>query len=530
MKELLILIVLIHLQMPYDVLSKVTHTEICDNARDDDGDGWIDLNDAECNCPPLSPPSLFPNPSFEEQDCCPGNNSQLSCARGWIQASFPTTDYLHPCGWMGWDEFPLPVPIPDGEGLIGFRNGDVNVNGNGPRPNWKEYAGAILNEPLEIGKYYRIEFYLGFSNVIYSPPIQVAFYGAPSSHNLPFGIDDADFGCPTNGPGWLELGKVGVSGVNSWEKAMIEFSPSQKIEAIAIGPDCEQKPLTNSSYYFFDHLILAEKEAFDFGITQTGNPCTGNASLEVPRTDAFRYQWYKDGIALPGETRPVLDKLPSEGAYRVRLSGADGCRLTDAYYFQIPTEHSVREVSICAGDRYTFNGRMLSEAGVYRDTLRSASGCDSIAELRLSVLTQAVDTVRASIFGNESWQVGNRSFAAPGHYTIPLTTTANCDSLIYLILEQYRIYIPNAFSPNQDGVNDFFAIHPGPKVREISQLYIFDRWGEQVVAARGIDWSEAWDGRSGGKLVAPGVYLYRVEVVFDDNRPRTLVGTLTVIY
>ena len=107
--------------------------EICENARDDDGDGLTDLNDPDCACRIVKPESLIPNPSFEERTCSPVDRSQLNCAETWIQASEATTDYLHTCGWMGWPNFPPPLPFPDGEGCVGFRNGRF---GNNSTPGW----------------------------------------------------------------------------------------------------------------------------------------------------------------------------------------------------------------------------------------------------------------------------------------------------------------------------------------------------------------------------------------------------------
>lgn len=94
--------------------------EICNNAIDDDNDGLIDLNDPDCDCELIRPVSRIPNPSFEDFDCCPDNKSQLDCATSWIQASNPTTDFIHTCGWMGWQEFPPPMPFPDGDGIVGL--------------------------------------------------------------------------------------------------------------------------------------------------------------------------------------------------------------------------------------------------------------------------------------------------------------------------------------------------------------------------------------------------------------------------
>jgi hypothetical protein len=67
------------------------NVEICNNGIDDDGDGLIDLNDPDCDCSGFSNsttvPSLIPNPSFEQMNCCPSSYSQMSCATTWVQLS-----------------------------------------------------------------------------------------------------------------------------------------------------------------------------------------------------------------------------------------------------------------------------------------------------------------------------------------------------------------------------------------------------------------------------------------------------------
>nr|MCU0349139.1 hypothetical protein [Saprospiraceae bacterium] len=196
--------------------------EVCDNAIDDDEDGLIDLNDPDCDCPEALPQSLIPNPSFEDRICCPLDRSQLYCADTWIQASEPTTDYLHTCGWMGWPDLPPPLPFPDGDGCVGFRNGRIgNPNGpNGPEEsnlNWKEYAGACLISPLLAGVEYRFEFWIGFTQSFNSPPTTISFYGTTDCENLPFGINNTKHGCPLNGEGWVELGSVPISGALEWK-------------------------------------------------------------------------------------------------------------------------------------------------------------------------------------------------------------------------------------------------------------------------------------------------------------------------
>jgi hypothetical protein len=56
------------LQSTFDtVITSVHMSEICDNAIDDDNDGYIDINDPDCICEIVKPESLIPNPSFEEK-------------------------------------------------------------------------------------------------------------------------------------------------------------------------------------------------------------------------------------------------------------------------------------------------------------------------------------------------------------------------------------------------------------------------------------------------------------------------------
>ena len=264
--------------------------ERCDNAIDDDDDGLVDLNDPDCACPVIEPISRIPNPSFEDMNCCPDNRSQLHCADTWIQASEATTDYLHNCGWMGWPNLPPPLPFPDGEAVVGFRNGrgrfleDAN-------PNWKEYAGACLLAPLLARNAYRFQFNIGFTNPSNSPPTTVVFFGTTDCENLPFGTGNENFGCPTNGEGWIELGSVYVSGANNWITTNIDITPDEDIYAIAIGPGCrELSNIEDDIYYFFDNLILAEQREFEFRITATGHPCSEDFTLQVPEEESLHYQ------------------------------------------------------------------------------------------------------------------------------------------------------------------------------------------------------------------------------------------------
>ncbi len=512
--------------------------EICDNGIDDDEDGLIDLNDPDCDCPVALPQSLIPNPSFEERTCCPQDRSQLFCATNWIQASEPTTDYLHTCGWMGWPDLPPPLPFPDGNGCVGFRNGRVG-NSSGPggpsvnNPNWKEYAGACLLNPLKAGTAYRFEFWVGFTKAFNSPPTTIVFYGSPDCGNLPFGINNNEFGCPTNGPGWVELGAVPISGALQWKLMEINVTPLQDLYAIAIGPNCNEEAQVTNTYYFFDNLVLADVQQFEFKISATGNPCGSDFALNLPDRDTLQYQWYRNGVALVGETGPSLQGIADEeGEYQVRVLGPNSCRVTPAYKLKIPFFTTFLDTLICFGDAVFFDKTLLDKEGEYVDTLQSYFGCDSIVHLRLQVTQEEADTVYAKIFANETYRLGNRGYKNPGEYDAVFASQNGCDSLVHLVLDFYDIYIPNALSPNGDGVNDVFTIFAGPDIKEVFNLEIYDRWGARVFERNSLTPNDAqmgWDGTHLGKPASLGVYVWQATIIFDDGKKRELTGSVTLL-
>ena len=508
--------------------------EICDNAIDDDGDGLIDLNDTDCFCTLADAVSLIPNPSFEDQICCPTDRSRMDCADTWIQASVPTTDYIHTCGWMGWPGLPMPLPIPDGEGALGFRDGRYQEsNGNGSdNLNWKEYAGACLTSPLRAGVSYKFKFFIGFTQQPFSPPINVTFFGTTDCANLPFDEDDSMFGCPLNGPGWQRLGVVNAFGTNEWKEMEINVTPTVDIQAMAIGPPCQRTSATESPYYFFDNLVLAEQSAFEFEIKANNQPCALNLSFEIPEYDSLSYQWYKDGIALLGATHPRLDLPSGMGKYEVVFTSSEGCKVTRPFNFSIPSKTTNIVQTICQGEVYSLGDQQLTEAGKYRDTLKSIENCDSIVQLDLRVATNIEADVTAKIFPSETYTIGNTSFNQVGTYQQIISTNAGCDSIINLTLSHYTVYFPNIFSPNGDGINDYFIINGGKDLTTINELNIFNRWGNQVFKQKNMlpnIPNQGWDGQSGGQASSEGVYLYTASLLMDDGLERKVSGMVTLV-
>ena len=89
-----------------------------------------------------------------------------------------------------------------------------------------------------------------------------------------------------------------------------------------------------------------------------------------------------------------------------------------------------------------------------------------------------------------------------------------------------KVYIPNAFSPNGDNVNDYFSVY-GTTLQSVG-MTIFDRWGEKVFDSGTNQWA-TWDGTYKGVLESPGVYVYYVRLVYLDGTQETKQGSVTLI-
>ncbi len=513
-------VVFIALVFLYLLPGGLSGQEVCDNGRDDDADGLIDLNDDDCVCEIIEPKSLIPNPSFEDMNCCPLGRSQLNCAENWIQASEPTTDFLHTCGWMGWDEFPPPRPFPDGDGVMGFRDGRVIRDGE-PEYYWKEYAGACLTSPLLANSTYRFQFDVGFVDPQQSPPIDISFFGTTDCEYLPFGTGDEAFGCPSNSPNWKKLGEVRVSGGqgNTWVNTFIEIAPEENIYAIAIGPDCN--PVSNpvSTYYFFDNLLLADLELFQLRISETDHPCSPGLTLSVPDNPDVDYQWYLGGVALAGEVFSELTRHYGEGSYQVRIIEGTTCRITESYDFAIPVFRVPASVAICEDEFYQFGNARLSETGTYVDTFQNRNNCDSIVALDLRVIGTTYDTLAASVLNGELFAIGDYGFRAAGDYPLIFTSSLGCDSLVLLQLSSFDVFIPNAFSPNGDDLNNIFRPFASVGTIQSVDMKIFDRWGNLVY--QGMEWDGAdWQ---------PGVFIYSITIDFMNGTSKLFYGGVTLL-
>lgn len=101
-----------------------------------------------------------------------------------------------------------------------------------------------------------------------------------------------------------------------------------------------------------------------------------------------------------------------------------------------------------------------------------------------------------------------------------------------LLSTEKLMYVPNIFSPNLDGVNDYFQMFPSCGVASMKNLVIVDRWGAIVYSKSGIDSQDPgafWNGFINGKPGASGVYIWQMEIDLVDGTNLKLSGDISLL-
>lgn len=130
---------------------------------------------------------------------------------------------------------------------------------------------------------------------------------------------------------------------------------------------------------------------------------------------------------------------------------------------------------------------------------------------------------------------GNVTPYQSGTLTATLIDVNGCedvDQLIITVDKRRKVYIPTAFSPNGDGVNDIFYVFGSDhQIRIIKKFQVFNRWGELLHEKLNFmpnDPSSGWNGTFKNELMNPAVFVYRVEIEFIDGVEELYTGDVTL--
>lgn len=211
---------------------------------------------------------------------------------------------------------------------------------------------------------------------------------------------------------------------------------------------------------------------------------------------------------------------------------------------------TVAKVSLCEGKTYTLpDGYAAKDSGTYYISYKTSKGCDSIAfyhvtvtknpasltlsgerclEGKDSVVLKATGGFAAYNWMNVTGKDSLYTIKRPGLYWVGTSNGcgAKRDSIEVFAKCEFAVYMPNAFTPNGDGLNDRFRVPPSNQ-NKLVRLQIFNRWGGKVFETA--DAAKGWDGRWKGKDQPTGVYVYFLSMETLNRKPLTQRGTVTLI-
>jgi gliding motility-associated-like protein len=131
---------------------------------------------------------------------------------------------------------------------------------------------------------------------------------------------------------------------------------------------------------------------------------------------------------------------------------------------------------------------------------------------------QATTTYYATIFYSKNGVICTQTDSTT------ITVFNSCDESV--------IYVPNSFTPNNDGMNDGFTIR-GLGISKVKSFSIFDRWGKLVFQADNAavnSTAATWDGKDmSGKELNPAVFVYMYQLICTNGDVLSGKGNITMI-
>ncbi|HEY3386585.1 MAG TPA: gliding motility-associated C-terminal domain-containing protein, partial [Saprospiraceae bacterium] len=216
---------------------------------------------------------------------------------------------------------------------------------------------------------------------------------------------------------------------------------------------------------------------------------------------------------------PVFNNL-TPGDYTIEVIDNTGCKLQDTFTIY---DLVVVDVSIVnyVNDVFVFDlGDTIKLSYLY--TGSTIDPDSSVWKLGDSVLCTNCPTLELEAY--LAGQITLEAYDERGCYSE--------DAITFQVVRERDVYVPNVFSPNGDGLNDYLTLFTDADVTEITLMEVYTRWGDLVFHKEHFDPNiptEGWDGKFRGETLNPGVYVYRMNILYGDGLEDHLAGDVTII-
>jgi gliding motility-associated-like protein len=222
----------------------------------------------------------------------------------------------------------------------------------------------------------------------------------------------------------------------------------------------------------------------------------------------------------PFITQPQFTGL-APGAYTVAVMDVNGCETSLDLTLEAPAEVQVMLDAQTGGNPPVIN-----------------LGDSLLLRVLVNIPQQNIDAVvwKPQIPGCDECL---ETYVRPGAtetYSVTVFDINGCSgsALLTVFVEQrFNIFIPNAFSPNDDGINDLFMIQAGNEVESVISFNILDRWGNLVFQSADFqpnDPLHAWNGKVKGRRANPGVFAFFAEIKMKSGQIIIEKGEVNLLY
>lgn len=230
--------------------------------------------------------------------------------------------------------------------------------------------------------------------------------------------------------------------------------------------------------------------------------------------------------------------LSGVGSFQVCYQiGVDACAQNDCILITVTEDCSPQttseSISICQGDSIYIFSQWESSEGIYSNVFTLENGCDSTHSINISYFPVVSLDEYLTMCQSDSISISGNWIYENGVYTIQEQNVQGCffDHVYHVtydscMVEPLIVYIPNSFTPNEDGTNDLFKIEILGGVVESG--FVMNRWGNVVTTFD--ENTITWDGKySNGKMVQDGIYIYVVHCFSDEQFRSIYRGFVTLI-
>lgn len=252
-------------------------------------------------------------------------------------------------------------------------------------------------------------------------------------------------------------------------------------------------------------------------ITMEGPLCTGliqfHGGVTTPDIDSVSYAWTFSNGANSGSKDPYLQFPPGPLTAKLTTSVAFGCSdntSQDTTIFPLPEITGPKIITTPVSVPVTLPFTYSTNVNTWAWSPSTYLDC-----------TDCANPVSTPVFNTT--------------YTITATDENHCTSIDTVMVKtlcgEENYFVPNTFSPNNDGLNDFFYPR-GKGLHDIQSMRIFNRWGQMVFERKNFPANSAsmgWDGTINGRPAPSDAYVYIIEVICNNAQVVALKGDVTLI-